>query len=188
MVNAGPVAYTGGIEWEYDVFAVSAPLAWLDRVRALRCGQARDAERGIGSLDVPHLSLAGESDAFTRSSGVVPGVRQGPASVSLGEVIDAPEAFERAVRRLVPAGSQQRLIRQRAVDFASHRVVVLGVRVPSLSWVRLAALREFDDRIEAVASVDERAARGGSSAVGLIWFALPRGAKPVTVRPLARFA
>ncbi len=94
------------------MLAASASTGWLNRVRAKRSGPvARAADRRVCAA-VAHFSLAGERDAFTRSSGVVPDVARGAASISVGSVIENREAFEAWVRRLVPAGSQPRLIRQ----------------------------------------------------------------------------
>lgn len=188
MAGAPSLAYTVGIQGETAVAAAYAPMAWLDRMRLLRSGGARRANPGSVSAGILHLSLSGEPDACTRTSGALPGAVQGDASVSLGQVIEASDAFERTVRALVPVGSQRRVMRECSIDFASHRVVVLGVRVPPLSWVRLAGVREFDDRIEVAASADGTGSRGGAAALGLIWLALPRGSKPVTVRSLVRSA
>lgn len=186
MVNRSRNPYTRFIDREGDVRSAYASTGWLNRVRVLRSGPAACGADRRASVAVPHLSLTGEPDAFTRSSGLVPDVARGSASISVGAVVETRDAFERSVRRFVPAGSQAQLIRQRGVDFASHRVVVLGFRVPSLSWVRLAGVYDLDDHIEACAAADEPSSNTGASGVGLIWFALPRADKPVTVRPFAR--
>ena len=187
MVKRTRNPYTRSIDREGDVIAASASTSWLHRVRLPRPGSsARGADRRAPEA-VAHLSLTGERDAFTRSSGLIPERVGGSASICVGAVIETRDAFERTVRRFVPAGSQAHLIRQQGVDFASHRVVVLGFRVPSLSWVRLAGVYDLDDHIEACADADDPPSRTGASGVGLIWFALARGDKPVRVRPFDRF-
>ncbi len=162
--------------------------AWLDRlmVRDKRAtARTRVAPRRV--VPVPHHALDGRPDSYTRSSGLLRGLDRRSPGIALGAVIESHEAFLREVEQLVPPGSRERLIRQTTVDFSTHRVAVLGVRVPSLSSVRILGAHEVDGRIELSAAVERFPAGAGRGwAAGLIWCALPRGDEPLRVLPFGQ--
>ncbi|MCL4746867.1 MAG: hypothetical protein KJZ83_15855 [Burkholderiaceae bacterium] len=161
--------------------------AWLDRlvVREKRASSRARAARRI--VPVLYHSLDGRPESCTRSSGLLAGLCRRSPEIALGPLIESGEAFLREVGRLVPPGSRERLIRNATVDFSTHRVAVFGVRVPSLSTVRIAGVHEIDGRIEVSACVERFPAQAGRGwAAGLIWCALPRSDVPLRVLPFGQ--
>jgi len=165
------------------VFAATPSRTWIERISA-RGRRAAELRARHPSRVLRHQSLEGEPNAFTRSSGVLPAACASAAGFSVGAVLAAREDFERTVRQWVPARSQERLLRETRVDFDALDVVVVGFRVPSLSWVRLAAVLEHEHFIEAQAQASDSVQRAHGRAQGLLWFALPRTAKPIRVGTL----
>ena len=166
------------------MFASTSSKAWFERIAA-RGRRAAEQRVRHPSTVLRHQSLAGEPNAFTRSSGILPTGAGGGASFSIGAVLAGRDEFERTVREWVPSRSQDRLLSEARIDFDALDVVVVGFRVPSLSWVRLATVLEHEHFIEAQAQACDPEQRAHGQAQGLIWFALPRTAKPIRVGALA---
>lgn len=170
------------------MFADYVLTAWLDRLKVRETrGAPRARVMPRRAVPVPHRSLDGFPDSCTRSSGFLRGLVRRSPGVALGAVIESREAFLREVGQLVPPGSRERLVQHTTVDFSTHRVAVLGVRVPSLSSVRILGAHAVDGRIELSAAVERFPAGAGRGwAAGLIWCTLPQGDEPVRVLPFGQ--